>query len=65
MRKTSYVTCPCGKRAYRTEDEAELMLDLCRRQRNGRRARMNRKENRIYRCDWTDYWHLTSKEYAA
>lgn len=64
MRRTPWTTCKqCGKRAYFTERDAERALHDC--QHAARRVRVAglpvaRQERRIYQCDFTDYWHLTS-----
>lgn len=65
MRRTAYIPCVCGKRGWRTEREAERALGEC--QHRARRARIAgltvlRQERRIYQCDWTDLYHLTSQK---
>lgn len=65
MRRTSYFTCPqCGKRSYRTRQEAERALgNCCRKAENKHRAKysvIRRQERRVYECDFTGYFHLTS-----
>lgn len=65
MRKTAYIYCKhCGKRAYRTEREAERALDECRHKaQHMRRAGVpgiRRRERRVYECEWTGFYHTTS-----
>ncbi len=64
MRRTAYIPCVCGKRGWRTEREAERALGECRhkaqRLRRAGVAGISRQERRIYECDFTGYWHLTS-----
>lgn len=65
MTSARWVTCKqCGKRAYLTQRDAEKALHGCQhRVQQLRRARVSpilRAERRIYECEWTGYWHLTS-----
>lgn len=62
-RRTSYDICPCGKRAYGDEHEADRALG--RAQHKRRRiaqargtARGMKTENRFYECDFGGF-HLT------
>jgi hypothetical protein len=52
------VSCQTGKVRYRDEQAARVVLVVAR----FRRAvgRNNRREDRVYRCQFCRGWHLTS-----
>lgn len=57
-KKDGVLRCACFKTGYKSEGEALEILGIFSAQENNRRKR----PQRVYQCDLSGWWHLTSQD---